>query len=111
MDPALGTLKDFEKLVKEANKAGIRIILDGVFNHMSSDSSFFDRYRVYDTVGAVGGRTGPRLPPPPPRAAAGWDGSELGGSFLLPRRRGPARAAGQLVLSSRPRPRHGRLAR
>ena len=27
--------------------AGIRIILDGVFNHMSSDSPFFDRYHHY----------------------------------------------------------------
>ena len=31
---------------------GIRIILDGVFNHMSSDSPLFDRYHHYSTVGA-----------------------------------------------------------
>ena len=52
IDPYLGDLKDFEKLVKEAKKAGIRIILDGVYNHMSSDSDRFDRYRRYDTLGA-----------------------------------------------------------
>jgi len=52
IDPALGTLEDFQALVTAANSYGIRIILDGVFNHMSSDSPFFDRYRYYDTVGA-----------------------------------------------------------
>ena len=31
---------------------GMRVILDGVFNHMSSDSPFFDRYHHYATVGA-----------------------------------------------------------
>jgi glycosidase len=30
----------------------MHIILDGVFNHMSSDSPFFDRYHHYATVGA-----------------------------------------------------------
>ena len=30
----------------------MRIVLDGVFNHMSSDSPFFDRYHHYATVGA-----------------------------------------------------------
>ena len=52
IDPALGTNEDFRDLVKEANGRGIRIILDGVFNHMSSDSAFFDRYRHYATLGA-----------------------------------------------------------
>ena len=31
---------------------GIKIILDGVFNHLSSDSPFFDRYHHYTTIGA-----------------------------------------------------------
>ena len=52
IDPAFGTQKDWDKLVKEAKKKGIRVILDGVFNHMSSDSPFFDRYHRYPTVGA-----------------------------------------------------------
>ncbi|HEX7975232.1 MAG TPA: alpha-amylase family glycosyl hydrolase, partial [Anaerolineales bacterium] len=52
IDPALGTLQDFEKLASKANSMGFRVILDGVFNHMSSDSPFFDRYHHYDTVGA-----------------------------------------------------------
>lgn len=35
IDPVLGTLKDFDKLVKNAHKLGLRVILDGVFNHCS----------------------------------------------------------------------------
>ncbi|HEU4323828.1 MAG TPA: alpha-amylase family glycosyl hydrolase [Roseiflexaceae bacterium] len=52
IDPSLGTLGDFRKLVTEAKKRNIRVILDGVFNHMSSDSPLFDRYGAYKTVGA-----------------------------------------------------------
>ncbi len=52
IDPYFGTQKDWENLNKHADQLGIRIILDGVFNHMSSDSPFFDRYHHYSTVGA-----------------------------------------------------------
>ena len=52
IDPYFGTQKDWENLVKHADRLGIRIILDGVFNHLSSDSPFFDRYSHYATVGA-----------------------------------------------------------
>ncbi len=52
IDPYFGTQKDWENLVKHANQRGMRIVLDGVFNHMSSDSPFFDRYHHYPTLGA-----------------------------------------------------------
>ena len=52
IDPYFGTQKDWENLVKHAEQRGMRIILDGVFNHMSSDSPLFDRYGHYATVGA-----------------------------------------------------------
>ena len=52
IDPAFGTSKDFDNLLKHARQRGMRVVLDGVFNHMSSDSPFFDRYGHYDTVGA-----------------------------------------------------------
>lgn len=52
INPYLGTLKDFQLLVQQAHGLGMHIILDGVFNHMSSDSPFFDRYHHYDTTGA-----------------------------------------------------------
>ena len=52
IDPYFGTQKDWENLVKHAEQRGMRIVLDGVFNHMSSDSPIFDRYHHYDTLGA-----------------------------------------------------------
>ncbi|HEY3312100.1 MAG TPA: alpha-amylase family glycosyl hydrolase [Anaerolineales bacterium] len=52
IDRYFGTQKDWEDLVKHASKLGVRIVLDGVYNHMSSDSPFFDRYHHYATVGA-----------------------------------------------------------
>ncbi len=44
IDPILGTLGDFEELVAVAEANGMKIILDGVFNHVSDDSVYFDRY-------------------------------------------------------------------
>ncbi len=52
IDPRLGTLDDFRHLVRQTKALGMRLILDGVFNHMSSDSPNFDRYHHYSTVGA-----------------------------------------------------------
>lgn len=52
VDPYFGTQQDWTSLVKHADARGIRIILDGVFNHLSSDSPIFDRYGHYPTVGA-----------------------------------------------------------
>lgn len=52
IDPYLGSNSTFRKLVREAQKHGIRIVLDNVFNHMSSDSPLFDRYSHYSTLGA-----------------------------------------------------------
>lgn len=52
IDPLLGDLETFRALVQEADARGIRLILDGVFNHMSSDSPFFDRYHRFVTSGA-----------------------------------------------------------
>jgi len=52
IDPYFGTQKDWENLVKHADQRGMKIILDGVFNHLSSDSPIFDRYHHYSAVGA-----------------------------------------------------------
>lgn len=52
IDPDVGTLADFDALVAAAKKRGIRLILDGVFNHVSSDSPWFDRMGRFAEVGA-----------------------------------------------------------
>ncbi len=52
VDPDLGTDEDFDAFIEAAHARGIRVILDGVFNHVSSDSPWFDRTGRYDTVGA-----------------------------------------------------------
>jgi glycosidase len=59
IDPYFGTQKDWENLVKHANELGIRIVLDGVFNHLSSDSPIFDRYHHYSTTGACESASSP----------------------------------------------------
>ena len=51
-DPLLGTEEDFKNLISEANKRGIKIILDGVFNHTGDDSIYFNKYGNYDSIGA-----------------------------------------------------------
>jgi glycosidase len=52
IDPALGTRDEFIQLTSEARKLGIHIILDGVFNHTSSDSPLFDLYHRWQGTGA-----------------------------------------------------------
>ncbi len=52
IDPDLGTQEEFDELVREAEARGMRVLLDGVFNHVSSDSPWFDRERRYAESGA-----------------------------------------------------------
>ena len=52
IDPLFGTEQDFKELVSKAKNAGIRIILDGVFNHTGSDSIYFNKNGRYKEVGA-----------------------------------------------------------
>ncbi len=52
IDEMFGDEETFKALCREAGKRGIRIILDGVFNHTGDDSMYFNRYGRYDTVGA-----------------------------------------------------------
>lgn len=47
IDPMFGTEADFSALCAEAEKLGIRIILDGVFSHTGADSIYFNKYGNY----------------------------------------------------------------
>lgn len=62
MDPTLGTEADLRALVGEAHAAGLRVVLDGVFNHSGAGfapfhgarrrgpaSPYWDRCRVAGT--------------------------------------------------------------
>jgi len=53
LDAMLGEDGYFEKFAEKAKRYGIRIILDGVFNHTGCDSIYFNRYGNYDSVGAI----------------------------------------------------------
>jgi glycosidase len=59
VDPALGGDVAFASLATAAHASGIRLILDGVFNHASSDSLYFDRYHRYPTDGACESTSSP----------------------------------------------------
>ena len=59
VDPILGTNEDFAILCREAEKLGIRVILDGVFSHTGADSYYFNRYGHYPGRGACQGKDSP----------------------------------------------------
>ena len=52
IDPDLGTNEDLAALVADAGALGIRVLLDGVFNHVSSAAPIFDRDGRFDEIGA-----------------------------------------------------------
>jgi glycosidase len=46
IDPRLGTEADLRELIEKAGARGIRVLLDGVFNHCSQDSVYFKAARA-----------------------------------------------------------------
>lgn len=45
IDPKFGTLEDFDRLVEEAHRRGIRVVLDLVLNHTSDQHEWFRQAR------------------------------------------------------------------
>ena len=43
IDPRYGTMEDLEELIREADKRGIGLMLDMVFNHTSTEHAWFQR--------------------------------------------------------------------
>lgn len=59
IDSGFGGNEAFDELVKRASKCGIKIILDGVFNHTGSDSKYFNKYSNYNSLGAFQSESSP----------------------------------------------------
>ena len=59
IDPMFGDEETFRELCKAAKDMGIRIILDGVFNHTGSDSKYFNKNGSYESVGAYQSKESP----------------------------------------------------
>ena len=52
VDPYAGTNGDLKKLCDKAHKMGMKVILDGVFNHTGNDSKYFNEYGSFNEIGA-----------------------------------------------------------
>lgn len=59
IDPLLGTEQDLSELIEKAKEKGIKIILDGVFNHTGDDSLYFNKYGNYPSLGAYQSENSP----------------------------------------------------
>ena len=59
IDPLLGDEDDFRTLCREAKARGMRVLLDGVFNHTGSRSLYFNADGFYPTCGAAQGEASP----------------------------------------------------
>lgn len=59
IDPLLGCEEDFRALCSEAARRGMRVVLDGVFNHTGYDSRYFNARGHYDSVGAFQSKESP----------------------------------------------------
>ena len=54
IDPVFGTDEDFDELIREADRRGIRIVMDMVVNHCSSEHRWFQE-ALKDPEGKYGG--------------------------------------------------------
>ena len=59
VDPMLGTEEDLRTLCAEAKRRNMHVILDGVFNHIGSQSLYFNVDGHYSTLGAAQSKDSP----------------------------------------------------
>ncbi|MBR5308762.1 MAG: glycoside hydrolase family 13 protein [Clostridia bacterium] len=59
VDEMFGGEDALRELISKAEERGIKIVLDGVFNHTGDDSLYFNRYGRYDSRGAYGNADSP----------------------------------------------------
>lgn len=59
VDKTFGGEKALSQLIEKAHSTGIRVILDGVFNHVGDDSIYFNRYGKYPCTGAYQSKSSP----------------------------------------------------
>jgi alpha-glucosidase len=95
IDPVFGTLDDFDRLIAESHRRGIRVMLDLVMNHTSSAHHWFEESRR-DPTGPYGdwylwrdgraGRFGRRVPPNNWRSFFGgsaWTWDDARGQYYM----------------------------
>ena len=84
VDPMLGTNEDFSELCRQAHRRGMRVMLDGVFNHTGFVSRYFNGDGYYPEPGALPERELP-LPALVPASGTGPTSTRAGGaSTTLP---------------------------
>lgn len=59
IDPLLGGEEAFLRLLAAARRHGMRVLLDGVFNHTGSDSRYFNKRGHHPTLGAYQSKDSP----------------------------------------------------
>ncbi len=59
VDEMFGGEEALKKLLSEAKKRKIRVVLDGVFNHTGDDSLYFNKYGRYESLGAAQSKNSP----------------------------------------------------
>ena len=62
VDPYVGTKEDLKRFCDCAHKLGMKVILDGVFNHTGNDSKYFNEFGTYNTTGAYQSKNSPYYP-------------------------------------------------
>lgn len=59
LDDMYGSDENFKNLVNKAKELGIKVIVDGVYNHTGSDSVYFNKYKRFNSVGAYNSQKSP----------------------------------------------------